>query len=75
MTVDYDHEVRPGTRYQHHQYRRPVLVYTRKYGWVVCHPEDDADYVFGYSRPGRVQVLDRDVLAIAELPPAPDEAV
>jgi len=57
---------------------RPFLAYTRQRGWVVAEPctaqqrEDYGDV--GVIRPGRGVLREREVLAIAELPPVPDAA-
>ena len=52
----------------------PVLVYTRKYGWIVCKPwrGERRPELFGYSRPGGVAVRKHMVLAVEPLPSPPD---
>jgi hypothetical protein len=58
---------------------RPFLAYTRKRGWIVAttiSPElRKLKYIVAGSRPGSVELSDRDILAIADLPPPPPEAV
>jgi hypothetical protein len=65
----------------------PQLVYTRKYGWIVAvplnipvgsKPRGLTDYgasAWAYSRPGKVRVMERDVLATRSLPPPPKAAL
>lgn len=55
---------------------RPVLAYTRKYGWIVVRPwrGEPRPELFGLSRPGHVIVWQHQVLAVEPLPPPPDSA-
>ena len=54
----------------------PVLVYTRKYGWIVVEPwrGEVRHELFGYSRPGGVTIYQYMVLATQPLPSPPDSA-
>jgi hypothetical protein len=56
---------------------RPFLAYTRKRGWIVATitaPETRERGIVAWSRPGNVWLTERDILAIADLPPPPPEA-
>ncbi len=55
---------------------RPFLAFTRRYGWVVVIPApSEPEHTLGFTRPGRVRVERRLVLATAALPPVPDGAL
>lgn len=72
MTVDYNPVVITGPARER---PAPILAFTRKYGWVVCIPQSTPKaYGWAYTRPGGVRLDSDDVLATAELPPAPDSA-
>ena len=57
---------------------RPFLVYTRERGWCVAVPVGDKSgvpAVVAYTRPGGAMIERRKILAVADLPPAPEGAL
>jgi hypothetical protein len=57
------------------RHRRALLIYTRKWGWVVAEGPFERDGVSQYvTRPSRANVWTGDILAMAELPAVPEVA-